>query len=152
MVCTGQSQIPSLNFLSPFPLFWMGKNQKTFTDSSKNVKLENATYRGMTYIAFNLHCKMLVVISWLEMAKCTGTCLEFICKYYGIMYKGFFILEFGNGGGLEINSPWSQGTMVNPLHEKDNKFFRNQKSLVYTCLSSIFSKPYQRKTKKKRSH
>ena len=52
------------------------------------------------------------------MAKCTGTCLEFICKYYGIMYKGFFILEFGNGGGLEINSPWSQGTMVNPLHEK----------------------------------
>lgn len=84
------------------------------------------------------------------MAKCTGTCLEFICKYYGIMYRGLFILEFGNGGGPEINSPWPQGTTVNPRHENDNKFFRNQKSLVCTHLSQYIFQALSKKNKKEK--
>ena len=64
----------------------------------------------MTYVAFNLHCNMLVTISGLEMEKHTVTCLEFLCKYYGIMYKGFFTfctkdsLSWNLGMGEDLKS------------------------------------------------
>ena len=41
---------------------------------------------------------------------------HYVQRILYILYKRFFILEFGNGGGPEINSLWPQGTTVNPFH------------------------------------